>query len=225
MILPSSHLTLISGWFLVNAGSLMQATPGEVLLSVLLEFWLTDAGEPIPTEPAAAAAASSRSGSPTGQMLPMNAAVGPGGIMQGAVQGGSISASAAAGGWGGSQAGALGTGVVGGQSAGLGLSSSGYSQAGGVGVLGGDPSGQQGYMMAPGAAGSLGAAAAGYGVVSTAGVGDRLIGAGLGAAAGTGVLPAGAAGGSLHTYSYQPPAEELVQVRCNCIKMFMHPTP
>jgi hypothetical protein len=37
----------------LDAGSLLAAAPGDVLLSVLLEFWLTDAGEPLPAEPPA----------------------------------------------------------------------------------------------------------------------------------------------------------------------------
>lgn len=35
-----------------GSASALQRSPGEVLLGVLLEFWLTDVGEPLPEEPA-----------------------------------------------------------------------------------------------------------------------------------------------------------------------------
>jgi hypothetical protein len=35
-----------------GSASALQRAPGEVLLGVLLEFWLTDVGEPLPEEPA-----------------------------------------------------------------------------------------------------------------------------------------------------------------------------
>jgi hypothetical protein len=87
---------------------------------------------------------------------------------------------------------------------------------------------QHGLMMGQGAAGGVagmvgpgmtsnGGYVAPAGLIGVAAGGDRLgvglSGAGGAAAAGAGVLPAGSGGGPLHTYSYQPPAEELVQVR------------
>jgi hypothetical protein len=138
-------------------------------------------------------------------------------------------AAVGAGGWGGPQPGLVGQPGAGGPAV-AGLMGPGVlaaAQAGGLGVLG-DPMSQHGLMMGQGAAGGVagmvgpgmtsnGGYAAPAGLIGVAAGGDRLgvglSGAGGAAAAGTGVLPAGSGGGPLHTYSYQPPAEELVQVR------------
>ncbi|WIA17648.1 hypothetical protein OEZ85_014453 [Tetradesmus obliquus] len=213
-------------------GSLLAAAPGDVLLSVLLEFWLTDAGEPLPAEPQAAAA--SRAGSPTNQLMPGAAAAAANGNMAAAA---AAAAAAGAGSWGGAGGGMAGQAGVPGSlahsqhnAAGLaGLVGPGglaAAQSGGFGVLG-DPLSQHGLMLghSPGASGAGGVGggclsngggyAAAAGLIGPAGVGLGAAGAAGGAA---GVLPAGSGGGPLHTYSYQPPAEELVQALSLLVK-------
>ncbi|KAF6262749.1 hypothetical protein COO60DRAFT_1699160 [Scenedesmus sp. NREL 46B-D3] len=209
------------------AGSLLAAGPGDVLLSVLLEFWLTDAGEPLPAEPQAVQA--SRAGSPTGNIMPGTAAAANSSMAAAAA-----AAAAGAGGWGGAQAGLAGQSGPGG----LGVSGPGAAGLTGLAGPGGltgaqagglvNPLGQHGLMMGggagpAGAAGGMGGMvgagmssgggyAAAAGLLGVAAGGDRLgVGLAGAGAAGAGVLPAGTSGGPLHTYSYQPPAEDLVQ--------------
>jgi hypothetical protein len=165
---------------LLLAGAFAAATPGEVLLSVLLEFWLTDAGEPLPPEPLVVPAAS-RAGSPTPQLL-ANSAMGgmaAAGLGVPSAAGGAANVTASAGGWSGSLAGAmpngLGAGNPAGSLAGVGFGSispgsmGGYGDPAAVAAAAGLVGQGAGALMmlgssaggAAGVAGSLNSAAAG----------------------------------------------------------------
>lgn len=194
------------------AGGLLIPPPGDVLLSVLLEFWLTDAGEPLPPDApsasasaaaTAAAAAAAAGGSPqAGLVHPLAGATSQ------------LSNGMAAGAWGAAgTTGMLGT-VVGAADAALGLS----ALAGGAHEWGYGAGGRGAGSIAAAAADPVqatlfgGAARPG---VSSGSLADRAPGywGSSGAATGTSSSRPGASGTSLQLYSYQPPSEDQLMVR------------
>eukprot|EP00879_Flechtneria_rotunda_P023522 GHRR01024884.1.p1 GENE.GHRR01024884.1~~GHRR01024884.1.p1 ORF type:complete len:956 (+),score=357.62 GHRR01024884.1:92-2959(+) len=196
----------LAGGSSIFPGSPSAATPGETLLSVLLEFWLTDAGEPLPSEPQPLA--SSRAGSPNNQLLPISgaAAAGPG-VVAGALNPNSSSGMAAVA--------AAGLGHPWGMSGGVAGLASVYGAAADVG--------QQTYLMRGPTAGAVGGVAglgnlSGYGGLGadrSLGMGAGVLSGGVGGAPGSAGVTGGGnallpAGTALHTYSYQPPAEDLI---------------
>lgn len=197
-----------------TAGGLLNAPPGDVLLSVLLEFWLTDAGEPLPPDlPTAAAAAGS---SPRASLMQQAAA----GVHK-QLSGNMAVAAGGAGGWaGGGMMGGAGVGV-GAADAVLGSAGLSGAHAGewGAFVGGNDlarisPVDQmrQAALFGPaaGVAGGVagaGAAGGGYG-----GLADRLGLWGGGGGAAMGAAAGGGGGSTLQLYSYQPPSEDLLMV-------------
>lgn len=182
----------------------LSASPGEVLLSVLLEFWLTDAGEPLPPElqqpPAAAAGAGGTGSSPQAGFMQQGMGAGLSSQVSGNM---AAAAAAAAGGWaGGSLAGMGAADAVLGSAA----LSGGWGTVGGAAAAGGagrsiDP------MQAAVLSGAVSPAAGGYGG-QAGGWGFW----GGGAAAGMSSTGGGgaAAGSTLQMYSYQPPSEDLL---------------
>lgn len=186
----------------------LSASPGEVLLSVLLEFWLTDAGEPLPPElpqPAGVATgAGGTGGSPQAGYMQQGMGAGLSSQVSGNMA--AAAAAAAAGGWsGGGLAGMGAADAVLGNAA----------MSGGWGTVGGAAAAAAGGSIDPMQAavlsGAVSSAAGGYGG-QAGGWGAWGGGAAAGMSSANGGSAASASGSTLQMYSYQPPSEDLLMV-------------